>query len=40
MQSSKLIKGAKLKVHPGAPQGMCSTLKDAINTDLLAFSKP
>jgi non-heme chloroperoxidase len=39
MQSSKLIKGAKLKVYPGAPHGMCSTLKDEINADLLAFSK-
>jgi non-heme chloroperoxidase len=39
MQSSKLIKGAKLKVYPGAPHGMCSTLKDEVNTDLLAFCK-
>jgi non-heme chloroperoxidase len=37
MQSSKLTKGAKLKVYPGAPHGMCSTLKDEINADLLAF---
>lgn len=37
--SSKLIKGATLKVYPGAPHGMCSTLKDEINTDLLAFFK-
>ena len=35
--SSKLVKGAKLKVFPGAPHGMCSTLKDEINADLLAF---
>ena len=35
--SVKLIKGAQLKVIPGAPHGMCSTLKDEINTDLLAF---
>jgi non-heme chloroperoxidase len=40
MQSYKLIKGAKLKVYPGAPHGMCSTLKDEINADLLAFLKP
>ena len=39
MQSSKLIKGARLKVYPGAPHGMCSTLKDEINADLLAFCK-
>jgi non-heme chloroperoxidase len=35
--SSKLIKGATLKVIPGAPHGMCSTLKDQVNTELLAF---
>jgi non-heme chloroperoxidase len=28
-----------LKVYPGAPQGMPSTLKDQINADLLAFFK-
>lgn len=35
--SAKLVEGAKLKVIPGAPHGMCSTLKDQINTELLAF---
>jgi non-heme chloroperoxidase len=35
--SAKLVEGAILKVIPGAPHGMCSTLKDQINTDLLAF---
>jgi len=35
--SVKLIKGATLKVIPGAPHGMCSTLKDTINAELLAF---
>ncbi len=39
MLSSKLVKGATLKVIPGAPHGMCSTLKDQINADLLAFFK-
>jgi non-heme chloroperoxidase len=37
--SSKLVKGAVLKVIPGAPHGMCSTLKDQINAELLAFFK-
>lgn len=37
MMSSKIVKGAVLKVYPGAPHGMPSTLKDLINTDLLAF---
>jgi non-heme chloroperoxidase len=37
--SSKLVKGAILKVYPGFPHGMCSTQKDQINEDLLAFFK-
>jgi non-heme chloroperoxidase len=37
MLSSKLVKGAVLKVIPGAPHGMCSTLKDTINAELLGF---
>jgi len=37
MLSSKLVKGATLKVIPGAPHGMCSTLKDQVNAELLAF---
>jgi non-heme chloroperoxidase len=37
--SAKLIKGAVLKVYPGAPHGMPSTRKDEINADLLAFCK-
>jgi non-heme chloroperoxidase len=39
MLSSKIVKGAILKVYPGAPHGMCSTLKDKVNADLLAFIK-
>jgi non-heme chloroperoxidase len=39
MQSSKLVKGATLKIYKGAPHGMPSTLKDEINKDLLAFIK-
>ncbi len=37
--SSKLVKGSTLKVYPGLPHGMCSTHKDLINSDLLAFFK-
>jgi len=37
--SAKLVKGATLKVYPGAPHGMCSTHKDKVNSDLLAFIK-
>src|SRR5437660_2279538 len=35
--SSKIVKGATLKVYPGAPHGLCSPLKDQVNADLLAF---
>ncbi len=35
--TAKIVKGATLKVYPGLPHGMCSTHKDLINTDLLAF---
>ncbi len=35
--SAKLLKRATLKVIPGAPHGMCSTLKNQINAELLAF---
>jgi non-heme chloroperoxidase len=35
--SAKIVKGAKLKVYPGFPHGMCSTEKNVINADLLAF---
>jgi non-heme chloroperoxidase len=37
MLSAKLVKGATLKIIPGAPHGMCSTHKDQINAELLAF---
>ena len=39
MLSSKLIKNATLKVYKGAPHGMCTTLKDQVNAELLAFLK-
>ena len=35
--SSKIVKGATLKVISGAPHGMCSTHKDQINAEILAF---
>jgi non-heme chloroperoxidase len=35
--SSKIVKDAILKVYPGAPHGMCSTLKDQVNAELFAF---
>lgn len=35
--SAKLVKGSTLKIIPGAPHGLCSTLKDQVNAELLAF---
>jgi len=37
MLSSKLVRGATLKVYPGFSHGMCTINKDQINADLLAF---
>jgi non-heme chloroperoxidase len=37
--SSKIVKGAKLKIIPGAPHGMCTTLKHQVNEELLSFIK-
>lgn len=37
--TAKLIKDSTLKIYPGAPHGLCTTLKNQINTDLLAFFK-
>ena len=37
--SSKIMKNAKLVIYPGAPHGMCTTLKDRVNEELLAFIK-
>jgi non-heme chloroperoxidase len=35
----KLVKNGTLKVYKGAPHGMCTTLKDQVNVDLLDFFK-
>ena len=35
----KIAPNARLKVYPGAPHGLCSTHKDQVNADLLAFLK-
>ena len=34
-----IIKNAKLVIYKGAPHGMCTTLKDRVNEELLAFVK-
>jgi non-heme chloroperoxidase len=38
-RSSKLVKGAILKIYAGAPHGLAETHKDQLNADLLAFLK-
>jgi non-heme chloroperoxidase len=35
--SAKIIRNATLKVYKGAPHGMCTTHKQQVNEDLLAF---
>ena len=37
--SSKLVKGAVLKIYPEGPHGLTETAKDQLNADLLAFIK-
>ena len=37
MISSKIVKNAELKVYKGSPHGMCTTEKDRVNQELLAF---
>ncbi len=37
LASAELVKGATLKVYPGAPHGLTDTHKDQLNADLLAF---
>jgi non-heme chloroperoxidase len=37
--TAKIVKNATLKVYEGGPHGMCTTLADRVNADLLAFAK-
>jgi len=37
--AAKLVKDSTLKIYPDAPHGLCSTHKELINSDLLAFFK-
>ena len=39
MLSSKMVKGATLKVYKGFDHGMCSTHHDVINADFRSFFK-
>ncbi|MEX3962955.1 alpha/beta fold hydrolase [Paraburkholderia sp. EG286B] len=35
--SAKIVKDATLKIYPGGPHGMCTTMAAQVNADLLAF---
>ena len=37
LMASKIVKGATLKIYPGAPHGLTATHRDQFNADLLAF---
>jgi non-heme chloroperoxidase len=39
LRSSKMIKGAILKVYPGAPHGLMATHRDQLHADLLEFAR-
>lgn len=39
LKTIKLLTHGTLKIYPGAPHGLCVTLADQINADLLAFLK-
>jgi non-heme chloroperoxidase len=39
LESIKLLKHGTLKIYPGAPHGLATTLADQFNADLLAFIK-
>ena len=36
-RTAQMVPGSTLKVYKGAPHGMCTTIKDEINADLLEF---
>jgi non-heme chloroperoxidase len=39
LRSSKIIKGATLKIYKGAPHGLMTTHKEQFNNDLLEFTR-
>ena len=39
LRSSRMIKGATLKIYKGAPHGLMTTHKEQFNTDLLEFTR-
>jgi non-heme chloroperoxidase len=39
LRAAKLVKNAKLKIYERASHGICTTIKDTVNADLLEFLK-
>lgn len=37
LKTEKLLKNCELKIYKNAPHGLCSTMKDRVNEDLLEF---
>jgi non-heme chloroperoxidase len=37
LKTVKLVKGATLKIYPGGPHGLATTIADQFNADLLGF---
>lgn len=37
MLGSKLVKNSMLKVYPGAPHGLCTTMPEKVNADIFSF---
>jgi non-heme chloroperoxidase len=38
-KAHEIVAGSQLKVYPGAPHGLATTLQDEFNADLLAFAR-
>ena len=39
LRAAEIVEGARLKVYKGGAHGICTTQKDDVNEDLLAFIK-
>lgn len=37
VRAAKLVCNSSVKVYPGAPHGLCATLSDQVNVDILSF---
>jgi non-heme chloroperoxidase len=37
MRAAKLVRNSSVKIYPGAPHGLCTTLPDQVNADIFSF---